>query len=90
MRTIKELLELMLEHQECFSAGLCQWNDRLYLNNIITCEESDELQYYINNNRPSKYSSLDAYNHQHSGYYWADRNIKPRIKWLKKHIKKNS
>jgi hypothetical protein len=27
---------------------------------------------------------------KHSGYYWKEGDIKPRIKWIQKHIKLNS
>ena len=39
MRTIKQLLEVMLEHQELFITGLCHWNSLLYNNDIITFSE---------------------------------------------------
>jgi hypothetical protein len=44
---------------------------------------------YIRKNRPSKFSSIDAFECRNSNYYWKIRDINPRIKWLKKHIKKN-
>ena len=90
MRTIKELLELMLEHQKYFSTGLCYWAESLYWYNNISLNEYLHLLKYIRSNRPSKYSSLSAYKYRHCGYYWQSGDIKPRIKWIKKHIKKLS
>ena len=90
MRTIKELLELMLDHQELFYSGLCAWNISLNNKNLIGNLEYFYLQDYINTHRPSKYSSLQAYNSRKYRFYWPNGDIKPRIKWLKKHIKKNS
>ncbi|MEY2702604.1 MAG: hypothetical protein RLY43_1240 [Bacteroidota bacterium] len=91
MRNIKELLELMLENQDCFcSGGLCGWASELCLARIITCEEYHFLGEYISHNRPHKWSSYDAFKHRHEVFYWTPYNIKPRIKWIKKHIKLNS
>jgi hypothetical protein len=94
MRTIKQLLEVMLEHQELFESGLCAWSMYLYYTNIITVDERIILLEYIRKNKPSKYSSWSAYKEQTNscriGYYWEHRDIKPRIKWVKQHIKRNS
>ena len=78
-RTIKELLQLMLEHQELFTSGLCTWKFELWVKSLITFDEYLLLGVFVDANRPSKYSLLYA-------YYWKPGNIKPRIKWIKKHI----
>ena len=95
MRSIKELLELMLKHQDIFETGLCIWliemcYPSLPNRKLITNEEYVLLLTYINKNRPSKWSSIDAFAHKDSNYYWSKGSIKPRIKWIKYHIKKNS
>jgi hypothetical protein len=89
-RPIKELLQVMLDNQHLFGEGLCRWKDRLYYwNDLITKKEHDKLGVYIHENRPSKFSSIDAFLSRDSAYYWKCDDIKPRIKWLKKHLKKN-
>ena len=85
-RTTKELLQLMLEHQDLFRLGLCRWRVALRGCKIITQEEALKLATYIDKNRPSKYSSIDAFRRRNDIFYWEPREIKPRIKWLKKHI----
>lgn len=87
-RTIKQLLQLMLEHQELFvgEIGLCHWNFTLYTESLITFKERCLLKDFIDNNRPSKYSSMDAFNDRYRMFYWKSGDIKPRIKWIKKHI----
>lgn len=94
MRTIKQLLEVMLEHQELFENGLCAWSRNLTYEQIITIDERIIIWTYIRENKPSKYSSWSAYkeqtNQSRMGYYWKYKDITPRIKWLKKHIKRNS
>jgi len=82
-RTIKELLELMLEHQGYFLTGLCMWSISLYHFKIINCEEEKILYRYITFHRPI---NLRYFN----DYYWEKCDIKPRLHWIKKHIKKNS
>lgn len=90
MRNIKELLELMLKNEQGYFSGLCNWVSNLYLSKIINLEEKIRLINYINNNRPSKWSSLSAFKSRNTRFYWEYKNIKPRIKWIKKHIKLNS
>jgi hypothetical protein len=87
-RSIKELLQVMLDNQSCFTTGLCHWTTDLYYNSLITRNERYILLDYINESRPSMFSSIDTFLSKDSDYYWKCRNIKPRIKWLKKQISK--
>jgi hypothetical protein len=86
MRTIKELLQVMLDNQKYFHGGLCYWVYMLYQYNLITEGEFVIITNYITVNRPSKYSSIDAFIKRNSAYYWPFGKISPRIKWIKKHI----
>jgi hypothetical protein len=85
-RTIKELLQLMLEHKELFNLGLCSWVTNVKIRQIITFDERSILMDFIHNNRPSKYSSVSAFRNRDLLFYWEKNRIKPRIKWIKKHI----
>lgn len=87
-RTIKELLKVMLDNQKLFKNGLCTWNKMLYKNNIITFDEYFEVETFIRQNRPSAFSSIDAFKHSKDAFYWECGNITPRIKWINKHINK--
>lgn len=91
MRTIKELLQLMLDNQDKFESGLCSWrqNLRWFDEAYLTNDENELLCNYIKQNRPSKWSSMQAFLHSDDEYYWKYGDIKPRIKWIKEHIKKN-
>ena len=90
-RSIKELLAVMLDYQDYFRYGLCFWTNNLSEFGLITREESYRLRKYIDNNRPKWYSSFSAFVTAiyPSGYYWKEGDIKPRIEWIKKHIKLN-
>ena len=88
MRNIKELLQVMLDNQNLFKEGLCCWNTELYLSCLITMEERDTLRDYILNNRPSMFSSIEAFVSRNSCYYWKCGDVKPRIKWLNRQINK--
>lgn len=91
MRTIKELLEIMLENKDLFKNGLCSWVVLLYSYDRISNKEYLILMEYIENNRPSIFSSLNSFLSQISNsYYWKSGDINPRIKWIQKHIKINS
>jgi hypothetical protein len=91
VRTIKELLELMLQHQDKFENGLCHWVYKLELYYLITADEYGLLIKYIKNNRPSLFSSLDAFKQWFylEAFYWEDGKIEPRLEWINKHIKLN-
>ncbi len=87
-RTIKELLTVMLENEHLFERGLCSWVYNCYKNLLINGLEWDKLHFYIKDNSPftiHRVITLD-----YTGYYWRIGNIKPRIRWIKRHIKKNS
>lgn len=86
-RTIKELLQLMLDNKRLFTHGLCIWSNTLYNDNLITYEERSLLWDYIRDNKP-KNSLLNPYMLFNTKfyYYWIDGCIRPRIKWLKHHI----
>lgn len=88
-RTIRELLQIMLDNQQLFKTGLCSWISLLEFEGLITSYEYWRLIYYINKNRPSRWSSIQAFINMGSKYYWPKGNIKSRIKWIKKHIEKN-
>ena len=82
-RSINELLWLMLYHHEHFRSGLCVWTDRMHWYDHITWEEQRKLRRYIEENRPKNIYWLIKDN-----YYWEFGDINPRIKWIKKHIKR--
>jgi len=90
MRPINELLELLLNNKSSFRYGLCSWVSNLKYRNILSRQEGALLLDYIDNNRPSKWSSIDAFIHRNKGFFWKEGDINPRIKWIKKHIKLNS
>lgn len=89
-RPIKELLQIMLNHQDLFYGGLCTWNNDLFRKKLILSSERDALYKYIYNNRPCAYSSFNAFKYRYHIFYWEPKKISYRIKWLKKHIKANS
>lgn len=86
-KTIKELLQLMLDSQQHFQSGLCNWIDNLYVYNVITSFEFSKLKNYIRCNKPNLLHNIIYSN---GSYWWRYGDIFPRIEWVKKHIKKNS
>ncbi|HMT03712.1 MAG TPA: hypothetical protein PKD00_10535 [Burkholderiales bacterium] len=89
-RSIKELLQLMLDNQDYFIIGMCNWIHNLLEDNLINKEEHRILYRYIQSNRPSIFSSIDAFLNRNNLFYWKSCDINPRLKWIKKHIKKFS
>ena len=93
-KTIKELLQQLLNYIETseYIDGLCASSRVLQITNVITFEELVVLKNYIKENKPSIFSSFNAFIQYINleAYYWTPGLKKPRIKWLKKHIKRNS
>ncbi len=92
MRTIKELLQVMLDNQKYFVSGLCNLVDNICLKDLISMKEHRILLNYVKENKPSTFSSFERFKQEicAEAYWWKKGNINPRIKWLKKHIKQNS
>jgi hypothetical protein len=89
MRTIKELLELMLKNRtNRLRFGLCVVASDLYKMMVITKEEYLRLQKYIDENQPR--NLYNWFGLRYTQFYWKPGDRKPRIKWLKKHIGLNS
>lgn len=84
VRTIHELLQVMLDNKKYFENGLCHWNYYLYWYDVITHEEKILLNHYIENNKPF----FNLYCLANGAYYWTPCRISPRIRWIKKHLKK--
>lgn len=86
MRSINELLILLLKEvkEDNDFAGLCGKIWTMYMSNIIKGDEWGLLLQYITNHKPF------VANFRKDSYYWKQYKIKPRIKWLNKHIKLTS
>lgn len=83
MRTTKELLQLMLNHIRWMGGfGLCALIWELYREGLISFEEEKILIRYLKENRPKNLRTYFK-----SPWYWTQGRQRPRIKWLKKHIK---
>lgn len=89
-RSVKELLELMLQYRSFFESGLCKWILNLLWYNYITREEYKNVIDYIKKNRPSMFSSIESFKRRKNRYYWLRGKIEPRIEWINKQIKKLS
>lgn len=78
IRKHKELLQVFLDNQDLFKIGLCSWTANLLVKSKINRKEYLYLSAIIEENEiESIYGS----------YYWEPKKIKPRIKFLKKHLK---
>jgi hypothetical protein len=92
MRTIKELFELLLSKEETFHGSICLWALRLSTLGVITHPEYCSIRDYVANNKPSIFYDWERFKHSviHKGkaLYW-ERDLKePRMKWIKKQLKK--
>lgn len=80
---MKEILEILLNNIGRLKTGLCGLAYVLYHDNKINLDQYDEFCLYIKKNRPINFRFWD-----HDLYYWKVGDKKPRIEWLKKHIKR--
>jgi len=91
MRSIKELLILLLKHERTFKdegiTGLCHLATHLYFSHIISDDEYLLLNKYTKDNKPS-INSIHYNKHLYNGYYWKVYVWAPRARWLKDEILK--
>ena len=90
VRTQKELLEVMLANIGSLRSGLCFLSGELFTQGIITFDEHIVMGNYIKYNKPSIFSSWNAFWNADRRFYWSRGDVEPRVKWLKQHIKKLS
>lgn len=89
-RSDKELLNIFLNNTDKFQYGLCHWNQKLYVSSIINVSEFLYIEKMIDKNTHKVIRFLNIlffWNKNNISYYWKMGNIKPRIKWLKRHLK---
>lgn len=80
-RSIKQLLQLLLDNQQLFITGICHWRQRLYILDFITLCECDLLMKHLDSNLPPKmYGAVGEYS-------WPPFKIEPRIAWIETQIK---
>ena len=80
-RSIKQLLQLLLDNQQLFITGICNWNLQLLHSGIITSLEVTKAIRYLEDNLPTRqYGSNDMYS-------WPPFKIEPRIAWIQEQIK---
>ena len=90
MKSIKEILELGLDNIETiinYNHGLCGLFMCLKFSDFINDKEYLKIIKYLKKNKP-----YFTYNNifKNSSYWWKPGKVKPRKKWLIKHIKKNT
>lgn len=94
-RTLKELLQLAFNNQHLFDTGLCALYADMRHRNIITVEERDLLNKYTHSNQPLTWEVIDGKiaafvdGFKIHYFFWKPYKREPRMKWLKKHIKKH-
>lgn len=76
MIEIMELaIEMLIKEQPRLS-GLCEASGRMFVREIISEDETEQFDDYVENNAPSTCSA----------YRWTPYESAPRIKWLKQQI----
>jgi len=89
MRSIKELLQIILDHvdQVRHTEGLCSLASQLYNDVEIIQEEEDVIRKYFGQNLPEhKYKGV--YLTDELLYSWPPGKVEPRRQWLEEQIKK--
>lgn len=89
-RTIKELLQVMLDNQDLFYNGLCGWCISLCKRDFINYQEHHVLNKFIIKNRITNTLSIQDFwykQNKKSSFYWKWDKITPRIHWIKYQIK---
>lgn len=87
-RPIVELLVILKQKEHLFELGICGWVHRLHEYKIINSEELDSLLEYVWENDPRWLTNLLGITKKGKGFYWQSEEIKPRLKWIDRHINK--
>jgi hypothetical protein len=86
---LSEIFQLMLDNVKYFEGGLCVWvNETIFQKHPYKSwswidEQTGNAKKYFREHRPINYYWLTG-----NGYFWKRSDINPRVKFLKKHIKK--
>jgi len=87
---IKAVFEELLENKGCFENGLCYWIHTVKYRNSV-CKDYNKYyvaENFVLQNRPKSFlRTLKRRFFGGSSYFWTKDKIKPRIKFIKKHIK---
>ena len=91
LSNIQSVFEDLLQHEELFGTGLCSWVTDLRFDYRFygrATSKFDLAHSYIINNRPKSFlRTLKRCFIGGSAYFWPVGEIRPRIKFIKKHIK---
>jgi hypothetical protein len=79
---VEKVLKLLLDNQDLFSTGICDWVGSLEKINLITETELLWMDDYLKNNVPQKRLSI-------FGFVWDCGVIEPRIEWINAQLNKN-
>ena len=79
---VKKVLKLLLNNQDLFVTGLCDWVENLQKNNLITETELLWIDDYLKNNIPNSRNYI-------FGFWWKMGIIEPRIQWIEAQLNKN-
>jgi hypothetical protein len=86
MKSTKELLTIILQNTDkLFRCGLCGLVWRLGDEGIFNSDEHLHILNYIADHRPINLRRIFD-----CAYYWKPGKIKPRVRWLKRQIKRNN
>jgi hypothetical protein len=79
---VEKVLKLLLNNQDLFSTGICDWIESLEKKILITETESILILDYMKNNIPTSRDHI-------CGFWWNMGEIEPRIEWIEAQLNKN-
>jgi len=80
--TVEKVLKLLLDNQDLFRTGICDWVYSLEQTKLITETETLWMDDYLKNNAPRLRFSM-------IGFWWDCGKIEPRIEWINAQLNKN-
>jgi len=79
---VEKVLKLLLDNQDLFSTGICDWVESLKKIYLITETELLWMDDYLKNNVPGPRLFIQ-------GFWWNCGEIEPRIEWIQAQLNKN-
>jgi hypothetical protein len=79
---VEKVLKILLDNQDLFSTGICDWVESLGKNNLITETELLWMDDYMKKNIPNSRNFI-------WGFWWDCGKIEPRIEWIQTQLSIN-
>ncbi len=85
---LRKCFIILRENQHLFNGGLCNWIGNCNAIGIMSSRDRQLIEDYVYYNKPlTLFTILHTFTKRIYFFYWEKDDIKPRLKYINKHIK---